>query len=199
MNFLKKGTRSETNILAPIARNTKKAKPQLRKKWNFCILFLCTFCLIVSWVFVIETIAGSQMKDFFLLVWNLGSNLRKTYPADCQTMVLTNFCNIEMESQMSKKIPYRSPPGYFWWQNIKFHKIFYYWFYWSLVQKFLLTGFILRYFKISQKMPFWKQWNWERMQPMSSISVLNGHSGKPAWKFIWFWSTGMPETHYPII
>ena len=61
----------------------------------------------------------------------------------------------------------------------KFQNICDYQFYWSLVQKILLTGFNLRYFKISQKMLFWKRWNWERMQRMSSIAVLNGHSGKP--------------------
>ena len=43
------------------------------------------------------------MKDLSLLVQNLGSDLRKMYPEDCQTMVLTNFCNIETESKMSKK------------------------------------------------------------------------------------------------
>ena len=151
----------------------------MEKKWNFWILFLFTFCLILSWVFVLETIAGCQIKAFCPLNLNLDSNLRKKYPAECQTLVFCNFRNIERESRMSKKIPYRSPPNYFWWQNIKFWKICGYQFYWSLVQKILLTGFIIRYFKISQKIFFWKQWNWERMQLMSFKAILYGHSGKP--------------------
>ena len=74
-----------------------------KKRRSFWILTLFTFCLIVSWVFVIETITGSQIKDFWLGVWNLGSNLRKLYPADCQTMGLSNYRNIEGTSKMSKK------------------------------------------------------------------------------------------------
>ena len=86
-----------------MARNTKKVKPQLEKKWNFSIWFLFTFCLIVSWVFVIETIAGCQIKGFLSGVLNLDSNLRKRYPAECQTVVSSNFFNIERASRMSKK------------------------------------------------------------------------------------------------
>ena len=138
------------------------------------------------------------MKDFFLLVQNLGSDLRKMYPADCQTMVLTNFCNIETESKMSKKSPGSSPKGNHRHQNIKIWTSCHYWFFWSFFRKILLTGFNLCYFKISRKMLFWKRWNWERLQRMSSIAVLNGHSGKPTWKFIWFWSTGMPGSQFHI-
>jgi hypothetical protein len=156
------------------------------------------FCLIVSWVFIIETIAGSQIKGFSSGVSNLVSDLRKTYRADCQTMVLSNSRNTERTSRMSKKTPGRVGQNNLKQQNIKFWNIFDYQFYWSLFQKIPLTGFILRYFKISQKMLFWNRWNWERMHRMSSIAVLNGHSGKPTWKFIQFWSTGMPETCYPI-
>ena len=113
------------------------------KKMKFLnLVFFFTFCLIVSWVFVIETITGSQIKDFWLGVWNLGSNLRKLYPADCQTMGLSNYRNIEGTSKMSKKTPGSSPENNFRHQNIKFHNICNYWFYWCFVQKVLLTGFI---------------------------------------------------------
>ena len=123
MTFLKKVTRFMTDFLPPRARNTNKTQPKLKKRRNFWILTFFTFCLIVSRVFVIETITGYQIKDFCVGVSNLGPDLRKTYPAECQTMVLSNFFNIERASRMSKKILYRSPPDYFWWQNIKFHNI----------------------------------------------------------------------------
>ena len=45
------------------------------------------FCLIVSWVFVIETIAGSQIIKFCPEFLNLVSDLRKMYCVDCQTMI----------------------------------------------------------------------------------------------------------------
>ena len=62
-----------------------------KKRRDIWILTLFTFCLIVSWVFVIETIAGSQIKAFWPAVWNLVSYLRKTYPGNCQTMVSSTF------------------------------------------------------------------------------------------------------------
>ena len=45
----------------------------------------------MSRVFILETIAGSQIKAFFMGVLNLDSDLRKRYPADCQTMVSSRF------------------------------------------------------------------------------------------------------------
>ena len=45
------------------------------------------FCLIVSWVFVIETIAGSQIIKFCPEILNLVSDLRKMYCVDCLTMI----------------------------------------------------------------------------------------------------------------
>ena len=45
----------------------------------------------MSVVFVIETITGSQIKAFFMSVLNLDSDLRKTYPAECQTMISSTF------------------------------------------------------------------------------------------------------------
>ena len=62
-----------------------------KKRRNIWILTLFTFCLIMSWVFIIETIAGSQIKAFLSGVWNLVSDLRKMYPADCQTMFSSTF------------------------------------------------------------------------------------------------------------
>ena len=62
-----------------------------KKRRDIWILTLFTFCLIVSWVFIIETITGSQIKAFLSGVWNLVSDLRKTYPADCQIMVSSTF------------------------------------------------------------------------------------------------------------
>ena len=44
------------------------------------------FCLIVSWVFVIETIAGSQIITFVQRILNLVSDWRELYRADWQTM-----------------------------------------------------------------------------------------------------------------
>ena len=97
--------------LGPIFRLLKQGmqiKPNCswKKIETFESCFFFMFCLIVSWVFVIGTITGSQIKDFCLAVSNLGSDLRKMYPADCQTMVLSNFCNIEKASRMSKKNPW---------------------------------------------------------------------------------------------
>ena len=62
-----------------------------KKRRNFWIWTLFTFCLIVSWVFIIETIAGSQIITFCPLVWYLVSDLRKMYRGDCQTMVSSTF------------------------------------------------------------------------------------------------------------
>ena len=62
-----------------------------KKRRNFWIWTLFTFCLIVSWVFMIETIAGCQIKAFSPLVWYLDSDLRKMYRGDCQTMVSSTF------------------------------------------------------------------------------------------------------------
>ena len=54
----------------------------------------------MSVVFVIETITGSQIKAIFMGVLNLNSDLRKTYPAECQTMVSStfrsHFCRFEV-------------------------------------------------------------------------------------------------------
>ena len=170
----------------------------MEKKCNFWILFLCTFCLIVSWVFVIETITGSQIKDFCPRVWNLCSDLRKKYPADGQIMFSSTCQDIERTPRMSKFGMYSSFKNRFWQWNIKFQNICVHWFHCQLFRNGIFTCQNLRYFKISRKVFFWKGWNWERMQRMTSVTVLNGHSGKPVWKFIWFWSTGMPGTHYPI-
>ena len=139
-----------------MARNTKKAKPKLEKKWNFWILFLLTFCLIVSWVFVIETITGSQIKDFCPGVWNLCSDLKKKYPADGQIMFSSTCQDIERTPSMSKSDMYRSFKTSFWWQNIKFQNICVYWFYWQLFQNAKNTCQNLRYFKISQQIFFEK-------------------------------------------
>ena len=165
---------------------------------KFPNLDLFTFCLIVSWVFVIETITGSHIITFCPRISNRVSDLRKMYRADCQTMVSSTFRDVKRASWMSRNNLGSSPWNNFWQQNIKFQNICDYQFYWSLCHKILHTGFNLGYFKISQQIFFWKWWNWERMQRMNSIAVLNGHSGKPTWKFIQFWSTGMPGTHYPI-
>ena len=62
-----------------------------KKRRDIWIWTLFTFCLIVSWVFIIETITGPQIKAFLSGVWNLVSDLRKTYPADCQIMVSSTF------------------------------------------------------------------------------------------------------------
>ena len=134
-----------------MARNTKKAKPKLEKKWNFWILFLCTFCLIVSWVFVIETITGSQIKDFCPRVWNLCSDLRKKYPADGQIMFSSTCQDIERTPRMSKSDMYRSFKTSFWWQNIKFQNICGYWFYWQPFQNAKYTCQNLRYFNFFLK------------------------------------------------
>ena len=139
-----------------MARNTKKAKPKLEKKWNFWILFLCTFCLIVSWVFVIETIAGCQIKDFCPRVLNLGSDIRKKYPADGQIMFSSTSQDIERTPRMSKSDMYSSFKTSFWWQNIKFQNICVYWFYWQTFQNAKNTCQNLRYFKISQQIFFEK-------------------------------------------
>ena len=76
-----------------------------KKRRSFWILTLFTFCLVVSWVFIIETITGSQIKAFLSGVWNLVSDLRKTYPADCQIMVsstfLSHFCQFGVKKGLA--------------------------------------------------------------------------------------------------
>ena len=78
-------------------------------------------------------------------------DLKEIYRADCQTLVLSAWSDSERVSLMSKKTPGSNSETNFKQQNIKFQSICDYQYCWSLVQKFLLTGFILHYFKISQK------------------------------------------------
>ena len=105
------------------------------KRRSFWILTFFTFCLIVGRVFVIETITGSQIKAFLPGVWNLVSDLRKTYPAECQIMVSSRCRDIERVSKMSKKKLWSNPDSNVWQQNIKFQNIWDYWFYWNSSDK----------------------------------------------------------------
>ena len=85
-------------MISSLLEQEKQVKPiwSWNKRRDIWILTLFTFCLIVSWVFIIETIAGCQIKAFWPAVWNLVSYLRKTYPTECQIMVsstfLSHFC-----------------------------------------------------------------------------------------------------------
>ena len=109
------------------------------KKMKFLnLVFVFTFCLIVSLVFVIETITGSQIKDFCKGVLNLDSDLRKKYPAECQTMVFSRCRDIERVSKMSKKNPWSNPVGNVWQQNIKFQNICKHQFYYNIFREELV-------------------------------------------------------------
>ena len=55
---------------------------------NLDFVYVLPYC---DRVFVIETITGSQIKAFLMGILNLDSDLRKKYPADCQTMVSSRF------------------------------------------------------------------------------------------------------------
>ena len=156
MTFLMKGTRSGTHFWDFDSNKYRKRPTQLKKKGIFLILIFLTFCLIVSWVFDLETIAGCLIFAFGPRISNLFLDLREIYRADCQTLVLSAWSDFERASLMSKKTPGSNSETNFKQQNIKFQSICDYQYCWSLVQKFLLTGFILRYFKISQKMLFLK-------------------------------------------
>ena len=139
MTFLMKGTRSGTHFWDFDSNKYRKRPTQLRKKRIFLILIFLTFCLIVSWVFDLETIAGCLIFAFGPRISNLFLDLREIYRADCQSLVLSAWSVFERASNF-KVFVTTNTVG-------------------VLFKSFCLRDLFCVTLKSVRKYFFWKRWN----------------------------------------